>query len=85
MCRWKIGVSDFNGQSRLMNDIGSAFPRLLPWKLDSRSFRAYATLRYNDGEGFAQYSAGPLPEGLQWSHHSKDVSSAQLHWGTGVV
>ncbi|CAE7469699.1 Tdrd1 [Symbiodinium natans] len=28
---------------------------------------------YNEGDGFSQYSAGPLPEGLQWTQHSKDV------------
>mmetsp|Transcript_135391 Transcript_135391/g.260109 ORF Transcript_135391/g.260109 Transcript_135391/m.260109 type:complete len:236 (-) Transcript_135391:7-714(-) len=29
---------------------------------------------YSDGvDGFASYRAGPLPEGLQWSHRSRDV------------
>ncbi|CAE7203956.1 TDRD1 [Symbiodinium sp. CCMP2456] len=40
---------------------------------DPREARADVVFLYNEGEGFAQYRAGPLPEGLQWSHHSKDV------------
>ena len=47
-------------------------------KPNSTSFKPYALQGTTKAKAFAQYSAGPLPEGLQWSHHSKDVASAQL-------
>mmetsp|Transcript_3132 Transcript_3132/g.7293 ORF Transcript_3132/g.7293 Transcript_3132/m.7293 type:complete len:239 (-) Transcript_3132:31-747(-) len=45
--------------------------RLMP--SDAKTGRVDVVFLYNEGDGFAQYTSGSLPEGLEWTHHSKDV------------